>query len=56
MRKKIHQQLREKTREVVNGVETTEMKEKLRAWGDRMTYKLGINHGAKSGTKVPLRE
>lgn len=47
--------MREKTGEVVNGVETTEMK-KLRAWGERMTYKLGIKHDAKSGNKVPLRE
>lgn len=55
-RKKNQQQLREKTGEVVNGVEITEMKKKLRTWGERMTYKLGIKPGIKSGSKVPLRE
>lgn len=55
MREKIHQQLRGKTGEVLNGVETIEMK-KLSAWGERMTYKVGIKLAAKSGNKVPLRE
>jgi len=44
------------TGEVVNGVEITEMQEKVRMWGERMTYKLGIKYGAKSGNKVPFRE
>lgn len=43
MGEKIHQQLKEKTGEVVNGLEITEMKEKLRTWAERMTYKLGSN-------------